>query len=299
MSAHDTRIIVSSDIGGSDPDDYQSLVHLLSYADHFAIEGLISSPPYAGRAQHILETLDAYEQDYDSALKAYEGYPAPSYLRSVTRQGAIDVAPPQGFSAATEGSRWIVECARAKKAGPLYVLAWGSLTDVAQAVHDAPDIKGTIRVYSIGSWNTRQDPHARDYLYHNHQDLWWIESDTTFRGMYVGGEQSEEYGNTSFVSAHIKGHGALGDFYDSKLSSIKMGDTPSVLYLLNGDPSDPAGESWGGSYAQDSSRPRYWTDRSDMAEGEYGGAQTVNRWRRSYLDDWELRMDRLREVIDS
>jgi hypothetical protein len=66
-----------------------------------------------------------------------------------------------------------------------------------------------------------------------------------------------------------------------------------VLYLLYGDPEDPTGESWGGSYAQDTSRPHYWTDRSDLAEEGYNGAQTINRWRTDYLDDWKLRMDRV------
>ena len=38
------RVMVSTDIGGTDPDDFQSMVHLLVYADCFDIEGLISSP---------------------------------------------------------------------------------------------------------------------------------------------------------------------------------------------------------------------------------------------------------------
>ena len=38
------RVIVSTDIGGTDPDDFQSMVHLLLYADVLDLEGLISSP---------------------------------------------------------------------------------------------------------------------------------------------------------------------------------------------------------------------------------------------------------------
>ena len=38
------RVIVSTDIGGTDPDDFQSMVHLLVCADRFDLEGLISSP---------------------------------------------------------------------------------------------------------------------------------------------------------------------------------------------------------------------------------------------------------------
>lgn len=36
------RILISSDIGGTDPDDNQSLAHLLMYSDCFDIEGIVS-----------------------------------------------------------------------------------------------------------------------------------------------------------------------------------------------------------------------------------------------------------------
>ena len=38
------RAIVTSDIGGTDPDDYQSMAHVLLYADVPDIESLVSSP---------------------------------------------------------------------------------------------------------------------------------------------------------------------------------------------------------------------------------------------------------------
>ena len=51
------RVVVTTDIGGTDPDDFQSLVHLLLYADVLDIEGLISSPYGPGRKQHILQVI--------------------------------------------------------------------------------------------------------------------------------------------------------------------------------------------------------------------------------------------------
>src|SRR5688572_15957494 len=47
------RVIVSTDIGGTDPDDLQSMAHLLVYADVLDLEGLISSPFGAGKKEHI------------------------------------------------------------------------------------------------------------------------------------------------------------------------------------------------------------------------------------------------------
>ena len=77
-----------------------------------------------------------------------------------------------------------------------------------------------------------------------------------------------------------------------------MGDTPSVLYLLYGDPDRPETEHWGGAFVRPfpDTRATYWHDNPDpaLAERDKYGAKTVNRWRRDYLRDWQARMDRVR-----
>ncbi len=286
------RVIISSDIGGSDPDDFQSFVHLFLYADVLDLEGLISSPPHAGRAENILEAIDAYEKDYANLKNYAENFPAPDALRRITKQGATAPAPDRGWSTATSGSKWIIARAKTKDERPLWVLVWGSMTDVAQAVHDDPSIKSKLRIYSIGSWNTQQDRAARDYVFKNHTDLWWIESNTTFRGMYMGGKQDGEWGNRRFVDTYVKGHGALGELFAQKKRDIKMGDTPSLLYLLRGKAEDPTSSHWGGAFVKTSHGPNYWTDNPDRTLSERGraGAKTVNRWRIEYLRDWRKRM---------
>jgi hypothetical protein len=178
------------------------------------------------------------------------------------------------------------------------VLAWGSLTDIAQAVHAEPAIKARLRLYSIGSWNTvHGDPRSRDYLFREHHDLWWIENDATFRGMYVGGEHGHDLGNLSFPANHIAGRGALGAYFMAKKPDIKMGDTPSVLYFLSGDPADPEGEHWGGRFVRPlpAKRPTYWHDdpHPGLRDNNHAGARTVNRHRVAYLRDWQLRLLRL------
>lgn len=287
------RLIVSTDVGGSDPDDYQSLVHLLHYADVLDIEGVISSPPQGGRVEHIQEVIEAFAKDYPSLKQRSNDYPAPDALRSVVKQGAIDPAPPGGWSQPTEGSQWIIQAAKSDDPRPLWVLVWGSITDVAQAIHDDPAIKSKVRVHSIGSWNTQQDRAARNYLFQEHADLWWIENDSTFRGMYVGGEQDSEWGNLEFVAKSLQGHGALGDLFFRKKRDLKMGDTPSLLYLLRGDANDPTSAHWGGEFVKTEHGPHYWTDNSDrrLFEKGHAGAKTVNRWRVDYLADWRRRIE--------
>jgi len=288
------RVIISSDIGGSDPDDFQSLAHLLIHADAFDLEGLIASPPGKGRAADILEVIEAYENDFPNLQRHSPAYPPPDRLRAITKQGAVDPAPKKGFTEPTEGSKWIIERANARDERPLYVLVWGSITDVAQALHDDPAIKRKLRVYYVGSWNTSSDPSARDYVYHQHPNLWLVEANSTFRGMYIGGRQEGDLGNREFIARHVKGRGALGDLLARKKSDLKMGDSPSVLYLLRGNPVDPTGEHWGGAFVRTDHGPNYWTDDPDPAlkEGNYPGAKTVNKWRADYLGDWQMRMAR-------
>lgn len=149
------RILISTDIGGTDPDDNQSMAHYLMYSNLFNTEGLVSSPSYgSGNVSEILRMIDLYEKDLPQLKKKADGFPAPDYLRSISKQGRAGAAPYCGFQTATEGSDWIVRCARKESDQPLWVLVWGGLDDVAQALHDAPDIQEKIRIYWIGGpWN--------------------------------------------------------------------------------------------------------------------------------------------------
>ncbi|MFN8003416.1 MAG: DUF1593 domain-containing protein [Acidobacteriota bacterium] len=133
-------------------------------------------------------------------------------------------------------------------ARPLYVLVWGGIEDLAQALHDAPDILPKLRVYWIGGPNKMWSVDAYNYIEQNHPKLWMIEANATYRGWFVGGNQAGEWGNKEFVAAHIAGRGALGEFFNTQLKGvIKMGDSPSVGWLLHGKPGDPtqkAGLGW-------------------------------------------------------
>lgn len=251
------RIIVSTDIGGSDPDDFQSMVHYFLYSDLFDTEGLISSPWGEGTVKDIFDVIDQYEVDFPKLRSFSRKYPTPEYLRSITKQGVIEIAPYKGYGKATEGSDWIIQCAKKDDSRPLYILAWGLLEDLAQALHDDPSIKDKLRVYYIGGPNKKWGLNAYEYIRENFPDLWIIENNSTYRGWFVGGNQEQDFGNQTFVSNHAHGHGALGNYFAEHLGGvIKMGDTPSVAYLLKGTPEYPENPSWGGSFVRVKNRPK-------------------------------------------
>lgn len=245
------RILISSDIGGTDPDDFQSMIHLLMYADIFEIEGLVSSPFGEGRTADILDMIDLYEKDLSQLKEKSKGFPDPNTLRGICKQGAIQEAPFKGFRASTEGSDWIIKCAQKASDQPLWVLVWGGIEDVAQALHDAPEIKEKIRVYWIGGPNKKWSVNAYAYIAEHHPDLWMIEANATYRGWFMDSESPKNITGEAYYNNFINNRGAMGKaFINYYGGEIKMGDTPSLAYLMNGDPDDPFSESWGGNFAR-------------------------------------------------
>jgi hypothetical protein len=321
MGANTTyRVLVSTDLGG-DPDDIQSLIHLLHYSDILKVEGIVSSPGpgSVNSAELIKEWVMRTDLDHLRA-KGNPKLMSESEVLPLVKQGTTEAGAPRPGNS-TEGSEWIIRCARAEdpleQGRPLWVLVWGSLTDVAQALHDDPGIAERIRIYYIGCNNTVRDPESYDYVIRGFADrwpnLWMIEngifpprSRDTFRGYYLGGEQDGEWGNVAFVERNIRGRGTtsggrfrekLGDAFpvaDSPKGVLKEGDSPSFLYLLSpvvggvGDVNDPTGESWGGRYRQldPENRPNYYVDL-DAPAAECQA--TINKWRKAFLQDWKQR----------
>ena len=273
------RILVSSDIGGTDPDDFQSMIHLLMYADRFQIEGLVSSPFGEGRKEDILDMIDLYEKDLDHLKVHSDGFPHPDSLRSICKQGGKAAAPFQGFDQSNEGSEWIIKCAKNPSTQPLWVLVWGGIEDLAQALHDAPEIKENMRVYWIGGPNKKWSINAYAYIAEHHPDLWMIEANATYRGWFMDADSPKEISNEAYYGNYIQENGALGKaFKDYYGGSIKMGDTPSLAYLMNGNPDDPYGESWGGSFVQINQSSRTIFDRNTTT-ADTVIAYGVQEWR--------------------
>jgi hypothetical protein len=235
------RVVVSTDVGGTDYDDFQSLVHLLVNSDRIDLEGMIASPYGAARnrKEHLLKIIGVYARDYPNLRTYSDNYPTPNYLRSISKQGGSDPADLRGWGERTEGSDWIIKCAHRDDQRPLWLLVWGGIDDLAQALHDDPTIKKTLRVYFIGGPNKKWSTTAYDYIAREHRDLWIIEANSTYSGFFQGGNQAGAFGNREFVSSNISGRGALGDYFATISPAIKMGDTPSLTYLFGATPENP------------------------------------------------------------
>lgn len=256
------RILISTDIGGTDPDDFQSMIHFLMYSDLFETEGLVSSPSFGhGKKQDILDMIDLYEKDLPKLRTLTKDFPSPDALRAICKQGRSGAAPFEGYATSTEGSDWIVECAKRESNRPLWVLVWGGLEDLAQALHDAPEIQNAIRVYWIGGPNKKWSANSYAYIAEYFPDLWMIEANASYRGFFPNKGVPDSLSTDNYYDNYIVEAGYLGkEFKKHYGGKVKMGDTPSLLYMMHGDPNDPMGESWGGSFEKMTDSPRYVFD---------------------------------------
>jgi hypothetical protein len=289
------------------------LAHYFVYGDLFDTEGIISSPPKTGTVKDIFKVIDLYEADYPGLVKHSVKYPAPAYYRAISKQGTkeIPLEIPNKMTLSdeklSEGAKWLIECAMRKdpKDRPLYVLLWGSATDLAYALSARPEIKSRIRVVYLAGSNERWDPASIRYIEKFHSDLWLIQNMYTFQGLRLGGNQTGDLDNLVFMQTHVKGHGAMGDWISLlKGGMVKMGDTPTVLYLLKGTPEDPTKPSWGGRFVKrkGDEYKNWYVDIMDKDlmlyevkgwNAEWWGAKTISIWREDWLRDWQKRMDRI------
>lgn len=244
------RILVSTDIGGTDPDDNQSMIHFLMYSELFNTEGIISSPSYGkGTKQDIFDMIALFEKDLPKLRKHREGFPSAETLRAICKQGRQGLAPFAGYASATEGSDWIVKCARKQSSQPLWILVWGGLDDLAQALHDAPDIQEKIRIYWIGGPNKKWSANSYAYIVEHFPDLWFIENNSSYYGFFSNKGMPDSVKTTEYYQKYIQGAGYMGeDFIKYYEGNVKMGDTPALLYMMDGDPNNPLKEGWGGSF---------------------------------------------------
>lgn len=283
------RVVITTDINilHGDPDDRQSLVHLLFYLDELDVKVIVADRSVERRDNGALRAchlaVDAYAKDYHDPnvkLRA-RGFPAPELVRSWIKPGDLT------------GLQAIIDEARRDDPRPLYVLVWGHMLVLEHALYLAPDIVPKLRVLSIGTWSNPHAPRGRpgansagrDDLYRdfNYRGMWWIENSAMFAGMFHGLEfapgggagetQRIPVGGPPFdFLKEIAKFGALGRHLVEVTEGnrwaeyFRAGDTPTVLYLLDPahDPDNPAQPGWAGVFERPfpDQRPNHWIDAS-------------------------------------
>ncbi len=324
------RVLVLTDIS-NEPDDEESLVRFLVYANEYQVEGLVATTSTwlrdRTREDLIRRQLDAYAQVRPNLARHARGYPTADELRAVTAtgQGGYGMAA-VGEGKETAGSRLLLAAADRPDDRPLWVSVWGGANTLAQALHDArrtrsPEqlkrLVSRLRVYAIsdqddaGPWLRREFPglfyivSPSDQGHQHYARATWtgISGDRHYRNGPLHRFSLVE--NPWLEQNVIRDHGPLGALYP-KVAYIMEGDTPSFLGLVNnglGWPVSPAYGGWGGRYVHalfpGESRP-HWTNNNqesrDRVTAEDGTTHvsdqaTIWRWREHYQHDFAARMD--------
>jgi hypothetical protein len=311
------RLLVLTDIGG-DPDDQQSMIRLMTYANEFEIEGLVASatraPGEPNEAIHpdlIREIVEAYGKVRPNLLLHHPDYPPTRLLLDRIRSGNLRRGVKSlGAGHDTEGSRWIVQAVDRDDARPLNVVIWGGSTDLAQALWRARNDRtadglkrfvGKLQVHAIG----HQDD-TGPWIVEQFPDLFYILSkaaekhdmrEGAYRGMYLGGD--EALTSRQWVDLNVRQErGPLGALYPTKTwtapnphGCLKEGDTPSWLYFLPtglSDPGHPDWGCWGGRYRPAGSG--LFRDAADKVGQVTDARATVWRWRPAFQADFAARM---------
>jgi hypothetical protein len=278
------RVLVLTDIE-NEPDDAESMVRFLVYANQFDVEGLVATTSTHMRAkvspERIREIVRAYGRVRGNLLLHEPGYPEAGKLLALVSEGR----PVFGMAAVgkgmdSPGSEAIIAAADRADPRPLWVLAWGGPNTLAQALWKVRATRSPaalakfvakLRVYTIsdqddsGPWLRATFPklfyiaspgvHAGGAY---HQSTWSGISGDRFHGRFAGGDFSLV--DKPWLAANVQSKGPLGAQYPTP-EFMMEGDTPSFLYLIDnglGSPEHPDWGSWGGRYELYQPRTEKW-----------------------------------------
>ena len=279
------RLVVCTDIAPADvePDDMESMVHLMAYADMFEIEALITSvgwncDPYPLEwSQYMYRVITAYAKDVPNLMKRSGqkkflslekengsqrmGYwPSAEYLTKRAVMGSMYGGIRSiGERNDSPGSELLIRLADEDDPRPIYVAAWGGANTLAQAIwrvkqtRSVDEVRNFVRKFRLFTI-TDQDmdyAHRMDRARSSHM---WLRQEFKDDLQFIWDEgawqEQCELGKRNWTQhqQHIQTKGALGKEYPNYKWGVE-GDTPSFLYVMpNGlnDPEDPMQAGWAG-----------------------------------------------------
>lgn len=299
-----TRMIVTTDIGGSDPDDIQSLVHLMVMLNDVDLEGIVSQHawvPYGtGSDKIIASVINAYEKALPNLLVHDKRYPGANAIRQMVKMGQSQAGMAcVGEGKDSEGSEWIIKMVDKKDCRPLWIAAWSGMNTLAQALwkvghtrspKDVELFVSKLRVYDIlgqddaGAWIAKHFPKL-----------------TYIRNKAVYGWPKDD----EWYKKNIQDIGPLGKVYANRIWATE-GDTPSFLYCIENGLNAPEHidyGGWGGRFSvtkKENIESMDWVKKNGLEEMQYspymmyGSSEednkAITRWAEDIHNDFKARM---------
>lgn len=302
------RVIIETDAGG-DPDDEQSLVRFLLYANEWDIEGIIANRPVARDRENlnpvrtglsiVRRLVNAYGECYANLVQHDPRYPQPELLLKRTVAGYED---------RDEGLNLIRTAVDTDDPRPVWFCNWGTdkgsaPSSLKRALDRVLDERGEksyaafkdrIRLSSdnqFGAHTTREPPFQLwvDTLRPELDRQRWYHRFSALTATADGFDLQRDV---------LTGHGPLGALYPSNTTHAqKEGDTMTFLYLVPtgmNDPEQPTWGSWAGRYGLNPEfrkKPYYWANQADAWQGTTHRDNTLKRWAADLQNDFRARLD--------
>jgi len=303
------RIIIETDAGG-DPDDEQSLVRFLLYANEWDVEGIIANRPEAREGENlntertgigiVRRQVEAYGACHANLVQHDPRYPTRDELMSRTVPG----------DASTDaGARLIIAAVDRDDPRPVWFCNWGTDDGAAPSClrRALDEILAERGSEGYAKFKNRLRLSSADKFGKHTFDIApafpiWVD---TFRPEV---DRRRWYHRFSAITATAGGfdierdvrhdHGPLGALYPTNTTHPqKEGDTGTFLYLVPtgmNDPLQPGWGSWAGRYGiQDDAggRPYYWANVADTWQGTTHRENTLARWAADLQNDFRARLD--------
>jgi Protein of unknown function (DUF1593) len=301
------RVIVLSDIE-ADPDDTQTLIRLLLYANDIDIRGLVATTSVHQKTriapESMIRVINTYSRVLPNLRKHDAAYPDAEAVLALVKKGQ----PGYGMKAIgegkdSEGSDWIIKVLEENDQRPLWVSVWGGANTLAQALYKIKNSKSEqqanqllqkLRIYTIsdqddsGIWIRKTFPQ----LFYIVTPGGYGKATWTGINTFVNGINNQTISNTWLAENIQQNHGPLGALYPDVGYGVE-GDTPAWLSLVpNGlnVPEHPEWGGWGGRYEL------YLPNMSDFdVKGFTGGVPVENETR----PIWTNTTDTYRPIVYS
>jgi len=303
------RVIVETDAGG-DPDDEQSLVRFLLYANEWDVEGIIANRSEARERENrnpertglgiVRRMLKAYAEVYPKLRLHDERYPPPQYLFQRAVAGHADTG---------DGEKLILEAVDRDDPRPIWFMNWGTdrgsgpsnLLRALNRVRQERGAAGYAKFKQKLRLSSSDKFEAHTWQIEPAFPL-WID---TFRPEIEGRRWYHRFSGITATAGGfdlnrdvLTGHGPLGELYPTNTTHPqKEGDSMTFLYLAPtgmNDPQQPTWGSWAGRYGvQDEAqgKPYYWANQPDSWQGTTHRDNSLARWAAHLQNDFRARLD--------
>ena len=308
IAASRLRFIVETDAGG-DPDDEQSLVRFLLYANEWDVEGIIANRARARDGENrnkertglgiVRALVKAYGACWTNLAQHDARYP---------RADALLARTVAGYDDTDDGVKLIISAVDRDDPRPIWYADWGSdrgsginnLRRALDRVFRERDARGYAKFKSalrIISYD--------QFAEHNTRPPDWKFWLNTFEPPRDGKRWYHRFsaltataGGFNLQRDALAGHGALGALYPTNTTHWqKEGDTMTFLYLVPtglNEPEQPIWGSWAGRYGVREDAPGkrwYWANQADAWKGATNRDNTLARWAADLQNDFRARLD--------